>query len=331
MQCIDYSNGETRKLSINNASVVKHFYTVTADDGNPSDYWEQRLGDAESLAAPVLRRAIETPDWQPRGDDRACVALWLALQHLRTTAMRRSLSDFEAQLIKLQTGTAGIERLRKVIEQSEGRPVPDDELEMIWTDLTQPGGPVIRVPAEKHIATMTSLTTSAANSFMARGWHLIKFRRRKLATSDAPIVLVKDPIADDGEGIGFGTARALTVALDRNTLLFLSDYGDADFPVDPGTIFAKAHNFGVALNAERFAFHHPDDSPLPQRAPLRGGKLTNDGIGNQMIRREGLTFSSPRDPVEPRGEEIPHYTWPIPGYTPPTQSRSDGRTGEEGV
>jgi hypothetical protein len=60
---IDLNSGRQTLVSIDDATVIKDFYTVVLDDGTRSDVWEKRLAEVEAVVAPMVRRAIDEPVW----------------------------------------------------------------------------------------------------------------------------------------------------------------------------------------------------------------------------------------------------------------------------
>lgn len=70
-------------LSINNASVIKDFYSVRLPDGSMSDVFEKAFADVEGGAA-AAHKGLLKGQWPLHGDARMDLAAWIALQHLRT-------------------------------------------------------------------------------------------------------------------------------------------------------------------------------------------------------------------------------------------------------
>ena len=54
---LDIGTGANKRISPNDATVVKHFYSIDIDDGKRSPEVEDALGKIESVAAPGSRRS----------------------------------------------------------------------------------------------------------------------------------------------------------------------------------------------------------------------------------------------------------------------------------
>lgn len=83
----DLEERQSVPLSVNDASVIKDFYTVALPDGSLSDMFEKLFAEIEDGASAALE-AILAGQWQLRGDARESLATWCALQHLRSEQIR---------------------------------------------------------------------------------------------------------------------------------------------------------------------------------------------------------------------------------------------------
>ncbi|MEV6058312.1 DUF4238 domain-containing protein, partial [Streptomyces sp. NPDC052107] len=193
-------------LSIRDASVIKDFYTVTLPDGSLSDAFERAFGKIEGAAAEALSDILAGV-WPIEGEAREAFATWVALQHLRSQDVRYSQGYMNAEMIRLIVGVSGKEALRSLIQNSESRPVSDEELDDEWRDITKPGGPDMAPSANQHVRLLSSLLPPTAAYLRDCHWTLFRFDRRSIATSDHPVTLVVAPDHPQWQGVGIATAE----------------------------------------------------------------------------------------------------------------------------
>lgn len=248
------------RVSINDASVVRDFYTIYTDDG-PSDEFEKVLASVEAEAATAFRKVLDDRVWPPDEVTRWALSWWAAIQALRTTAVRQGAEDMANLFLKLQVGAGGKESLRAQMQEALDRVVDEVELDETWNWITGPEGPGLKAGPHQHVETIMRLAPGTAHMFHDRGWLLTRFKRRALATSDSPVTLVSDLRDPDG-AVGLGTAMHVVVPLDRRTLLVMGDLHAPTGEVPASTGLAKYSNTMVAAYATRALFHHPDDDPL---------------------------------------------------------------------
>lgn len=322
---IDLDTGRRREVSISDAAVIRDFYTVVTPDGARTDAWERWLSEVEDEIAPALRRAVEMPEFRLTDDDRERLARWIALQYLRGPNNRRQMSEIASFTIRAQVGIGGLAYLRHAMSQGLGRDVAMSEAECVWDDITSPEGPEIAVAGDEHLETLARMYDKASAMVYGRSWGRIRFHRHRLAVSDAPVNLVR---GDGYLAAGWAGARAITVPLDRQTLLWLELSGGdgpaGDQDLQPTAVLAHAHNHSAVLGAERFVYFHPADDPIPpESAPRPRSKRLEVAGGLDLINRhrplpdvlEQIGTRTDRS----SGALIADYRWPISGYRPPPQ------------
>lgn len=336
-------------VSISSASVINDFYNVnigTREEPKLSDFWEKRFSEVEGMAATAFDAVVDDLVWPPRDEDRGAIALWVALQHLRSPAIRNQQQDHVAAVIRMQTAVTGIAHLKKVMTEGLRREVGDAELESEWEDLTKPGGPTIEMGARAHISLLRDLIEPTTQMFADSGWILYRFRHRALLTSDTPVTLLAHPEDHPMMGVGLGNALAFLVPLSRRVGLFIGQPGLPDAHLQGTTVIARSFNSLTANNARRSVFHHPDDNPL--RDVVLHEPVINevdDGGMDEWVNRDGWgaafngpggesTHTGPSVGAEMDYEAIPvrdtgrtefknrqkqsseraldHYQWPIP-------------------
>lgn len=329
---LDVTTGRRRIISISNAAVIRDFYTVMLPDGSRSDAWELWLSDIENEIAPALRRAIELPRFNLTDDDRSVLARWIALQALRGPDSRRAINEVGAIMTRMQVGMGGLAYLQHAMARGLERDVSLDEAEAVWDDVTGRDGPEIVTPGDDHLEILSRNFEKLAAMIYARSWARMRFTRRGLAVSDAPVTRVRGGAPDEGLGVGLADAWALAVPLDRRTLLWLELPEDGDALVDsdlsPMTLLQRQHTGSAVMGAERFVYFHPDDDPIASapdgvKVPRPPRERMRTVGGPAMINRD-RPLSDVLDQIESgqrsHGDSmIADYTWPLHGYVPPPE------------
>jgi hypothetical protein len=321
---LDVSTGQKREVSIKDAAVIRDFYTVVLPDGSRTDAWEQWLGEVESDIAPALKRAVDIPNFHVTDRDRHHLARWIALQFLRGPANRRQMAEIASFTVRAQVGMGGVAYLQHVMSKGLGRDVSLAEVEQVWADITSDGGPEIKIAGDEHLEILMRTIEKATSEVYARSWGRISFKRQHLAVSDSPVGLVRGD-TPDWLGVGLISASALTVPLDRQTLLWLSlPTGDGaldDRDLEPSAYLARAHNEASFFGAERFVYFHPDDDLIPSTVHIpRGSQRLEISGGTDFVNRDrplADVLEQIANHRNPSGEDlIADYNWPIPGYHP---------------
>lgn len=321
---VDLITGDQRRVSIADASVLKDFYTILLDDGSRSDVWERRLADIENRVAPLVRTAINAHEWQPTPQQRAALAGWIALQFLRGPDHRRTLSEMRSLMLQMTVGMGGLAYLRHVMAEGLRREVTITEAEAVWDDIHSPDGPTMKVSGEEHFASIQAMAEQGTRLIASRSWHRVRFQRRTLAINDSPVALIPAEDHPHFRGVGLANAGAVTVALDRRTLLWLADPWMPDFEFPPSTVLARAHNRSVVFGAERFVYSHPDDSdptdgllPRPPRQRIGVDSLADFANRDRPLDDVLAQIAENERNGDPDSITA-DYTWPIPGYEAPS-------------
>jgi hypothetical protein len=193
------------------------------------------------------------------------------------------------------------------MSQGLGRDVSLAEAEVVWDDIMSAEGPRVAVAGDDHLKLLAGLYDAATAKVHQRSWRRVRFAKRTLAVSDSPV-------------------GALTVPLDRHTLLWLQQPGETgpteDREMEPSAVLARAHNTFAVIAAERFVYHHPDDQPIPPDTEIPRAQQPRIHItGGSDFANRDPPLSDVLDQIaahtDRRGETlIADYTWPIPGYSP---------------
>ncbi len=324
LQRVGLPGDRSHPVSVNDASVVKDFYTVTLPDGSATDLFERLFGEVEQPAATVLRD-VRDGAWPLGPAPKATLAGWIALQHLRSQSIRRTQTEIRAQTIRLVVGATGKEALRRHIEAAEGSPVDDSRLSDEWADLTKPGGPTLSPDPDEHMRAVVDLLEPTTMMLASMQWSLSRFDDDPLITSDHPVVLLPRPDHPRWSGIGIANAGGFAVPLHRRLGLVIGASPDLpDMRVTGTEPLADVLNAGVGHNARLCLFHHPDDASVVAGLSLAGPREAEMGPPNddRFIREEGLfsgldpeQLSALASPFngDASGFGLDDLPWPIPG------------------
>ena len=313
--------GLTHAVAVSDATVIKDFYSLPGPDGELSDHFERMFGEIEGLAAAALK-AVLTHAALPPGEQREALAVWIALQYLRSEGIRNQGVEHDAQMIRLVVGASGKQALRAHIEAHEGAEISAARLEAEWADITKPSGPTLRADPRDHIKILLELLPGTAALIHDSQWMVLKFQRRKLVTSDPPVSLLPDETLPAWYGVGLATAAGFVLPLDRETglIVFSGQFGEDAY--GPGS--TKMHKVLVGQtmgNARKAIYHHPADDPraffggLPdlresEMAPVGDGLIKEEGFF-AGIKPDQKLPSMPHDD-EKDGFSLADLTWPIP-------------------
>ncbi|WP_170301349.1 DUF4238 domain-containing protein [Saccharopolyspora hirsuta] len=298
--------------SVRNVAAQNHFHTV--GEFEEPDAFEKVLSEVEGQALGIIRGFAEG-EFPPSEQNRWAFAHYMALQSVRGPDTRRTIEHLRATMVRLEVGVGGRKNVGAWIRDNLGfDPTPEQE-ERIWEEATQPGGPPIGFSNLAHIQNAVATALKLTPYLATRPWALIRFDRRSLITSDAPVSLVRRPDDEPWDGVGFATAWGVTFPLTRKLGLLMSDPMamlegvGADAPrvqelrglvlagkidrVQPGTTATeKLFNLHTVESAREYVFHHPDDErfvpadlPEPDLVNIKpaGGLVDMDFDGEPLF------------------------------------------------
>lgn len=257
---------EPKTISRRDAAVRSNFYNIHLDGESPN-LFEDTLQNIESAAAEPLRRLAHGQE-HFSVDDRETVATWCAVQYLRGPDMRQAQSDLIDMLLKADVLSRGPKGIREALEHELGRAPTEEEVTEAWELMSDVDAYRLKARSEHHMQAMADTLLPCVLSFLARPWAVLRFQRRRLGTSDAPVVLV--PYLDQpmGPAAGFMNARHVLLPLARDALLTMGELQGDDakhtpIPVYQGTTkWERTVNNLIAGTARSAVFHHPDDDPF---------------------------------------------------------------------
>ncbi len=260
----------TVRSTVRKAAAEVGFYEIPTDDleeharqDHDSEAVEQALSGIEGAAAAAIERILNGKFPLDDPTVRLHLSAFVALQHTRGWRFRRDFADLArltAPAFIRQNVT--LERVREALV-SQGRSSEPDDVRDMFERLTGPDGPkpVVRQGMYVQQAVRLALEDIAPTIFIRR-WRLLTFSRPCLLTSDEPVAL---PVI---ERRGAANVPQLWLPLDRSHALEFAMSGGETVVPAPLKKAAKINQL-VASQAERWIFHHPNDSPL------EGLKLTS--------------------------------------------------------
>ncbi len=329
--CTPLSGANPYPISVSDATVQNDFYSIALPSGEVSDYFERAFSEVEGPAAAAVRMLVESAQSPgAAGDERAALATWIALQYLRSQAVRRQGAEMHALMVNLVVGTSGKQRLREHIEREEGAPISDARLDAEWKDLTSPDGPEIRANPADHLRTITGLLPGTAALVRDSPWMLVRFTRKVLTTGDHPVALLRDPNTPQWSGVGLSTAWGYSLPLARHLglIIMTSEVGTGlpDAPLAGTAYQAKTLNSSTISNSRKLLFHHPDDDPrswfggLPKPQDREMARATHEYSEDGWFAQD--TSAPSPQPIHDRVDELHEddegfslddLAWPIPG------------------
>ncbi|MEU0236412.1 DUF4238 domain-containing protein [Nocardiopsis sp. NPDC006198] len=259
---------KSHPISINAASVHRDFYMLKLEDGSDTDILEDAFGELEGPAAKAIRQIIECDNWPPTEEQRWAISEWVALQHLRTEKQRKWMSELADALVKAQIGLSISKEQQK--ELAESAP-----------SLLDPSSYEVTVTANHHAEHIQRLLARTANTFFHRAWKIMKFKRKTLATGDAPVLLLPAPNHPPYMGIGLLNAGEVVVPLARKAALIMGEFEGPDDTLPGSTMASKIINQAMINNARDAIFFHPDDKII-ETIEVPPYEETETDIGEQM-------------------------------------------------
>jgi len=265
-----YESGRKKKAivtSVNNAAVQSGFYTVTEESGEESQKVERLLSLIEGQAKAAIERILKGK-FPPDPGDRNFLALFLALQTLRTPEHRRQyevMVDY-TQKVMLEGWTPDYVRERLKEKGLE----PTDEAVAEIIDVVENPDKYEFVPHQnEHIKIMLSVATQVAPVIAARAWLVGHCKTATFITSDHPVVWYSRPTEMSRYvGVGIANAEEVYYPLDRHYVLALAPPGTlqerAIALVKDNVLFV---NSLVAGYSHKWVFQHPDDEPVHYLIP----------------------------------------------------------------
>lgn len=311
----------TRRPHVKNVALFNNFHTTPEVPDDPV-WFEKELSQVEGKAVDVIRR-IEGGKFPLRPQDRADMALFIALQAVRGPDTRNNTDEMLRNILRIEIGLGGRENIGRWIERKVGR-TPTPELEdALWREVNDPHGLQFKRPNYMHIFHAVELAEHLWPYIYLRSWQVVRFERRSLLTCDAPVSLVPRNDHEPWRGVGFENAQAVAFPLTRKIGLLMMEAlphldhipllrglqtdeerlewlrsqvssGCMDHEIPGTTALANLFNAQAVGGALRYVYHHPDD-----------GLIVPDDLPEPRL----ITVEMSPYPGGPFGEEPPFGYW----------------------
>lgn len=274
--------GERRfTQSIDDATVNRNFYLVEDHEDGP-DVLERAFSALEGSAAAVIGD-LKAGLWPLSREARDGLAHFISFQVARVPQARTMIDHLEGDLQRRVAKWGGREALASLLTLDDAE-VSADDLDVAWATATAEGGAALTRSQQEYIGSIFNIHNAVVEHMADRPWTLVRFDRRSLFTSDAPVGLIPDPAAPAWMGVGYSNAFAITFPLTRKLALLMGPKtaavgaglsaeqvrdGVADL-LDPrgSTMTEKMINGATVAAAGEWLYHHPDDSRfVPEQLP----------------------------------------------------------------
>lgn len=255
-------DGRSFRASSANIAVETGFYDVTDASGNKSTAVETHLGEIEGPAMKTLS-LVDDVGMPPAEDttERAALARYMALQATRTPEERERI--FFARRVATYAGPREVTRelvaeyLEKVhlgFEPSENEAAA--AFDFVSVNLSAPETLTQEFAIEMMLQSMDRIAPILRNLH----WTLEFDRKGRLITSDAPLVVWRQPSPRDAfEGVGIANAEEIRFPLDPVKQLVLSPRERTATARIEGKRVQNC-NADMASACHRFVVAHPRNS-----------------------------------------------------------------------
>lgn len=311
-------------INTKDASVIKDFYTILGNNGQPSDAVEDFFADEiEGKASPVLAK-LRTGDGA-KPPDKHAIASWVALHHLRSESFRDSISGNRGEMFRWLISFYGFEGLRAVMSRTLGRDVTDSEVEVEWEYLRNTPYASLELTNEHHVGSIATHLQPLTERLLREPWHMLDAKGTRLITSDTPVWMTDDHAAPM-LGTGYMTAPGFVFPVSPERLIVVGAPAEFGLPTDD---LCHLLNLHLSLTCRRAAFSATMDAQVAQAA-LRAANyvaashplLTDsqafrgrEGMYGEMAINKGFSvdpavYSAPRS--APDQLALSDFDWPPP-------------------
>jgi hypothetical protein len=254
----DRVRSEYREQGLADTAVQKDYYTIIEASGAKNRDLERILADIEGKAAEAIRLADQQSPLTE--EQRAAIAVFVALLKVRTPNFEKSFADAQDQLLrKILKGTMNSEeRIAASIaayERDKGKKLALPPKELL--DFFQRGQFSIEPHRNQTVAMMIELSSEFALLLAQMDWVFAHAPDgSEFITSDVPFGIIRPRDWKPGffSGVGILTPGAVkSIPLTRTTMLLAMDKGE--ITRHTGMPAALVHDFNIATAArtERFA------------------------------------------------------------------------------
>ena len=258
-----YARSTKRKpevTSVNNAAVESGFYTVVEESGEESQRVERLLSLIEGQAKAAIDRMVKG-QFPPDVEDRSALALFMAMQMMRTPEHRRQYEASVDYMQKVMLEGWTPEYVRERLEQDGLKPTDEAVAEVM--DVVENPDSYRFIPHQnEHIKIMLNIATKVAPVIAERAWLLGRCKTATFITSDHPVVWWSKPNeTSEFMGVGVGNAEEVYYPLDRRYVLALALPG----ALPDGMVMQLVKDNVLFVNSleasesHKWVYRHPDD------------------------------------------------------------------------
>ncbi|MCU1491815.1 MAG: hypothetical protein JWM85_3220 [Acidimicrobiaceae bacterium] len=329
IQVVDLrADGRSFPRSIDDAAAENDYNTIELKNGSLSDEAEVAIANrVEGPAGAVIAR-IARGGWMEE-DELEVVARLVLFQLLRVPTRRDEGDALADLLMKLTVAAEGPMGMRRSLENHLGRPPTEEEVTEAWVSVGDLNWNVSR-QSEAHLVDSFKLLDEFLEPFtMTYSWHVMRWDRRHLLTSDSPIILAANPEMPQIYGVGMANAQVIYFPVSRSCCLLLRNRVDPDWDVPNGreihgtTTSARAVSRMMAENATRWLYHHPDDSlaellgpraslPMPQSVTYETAHVRRLQHRLKVMAEYAAEHPDEPHPMSPGGHQINWADFPDP-------------------
>lgn len=269
---LDTEEGKIWTTGTKDTAVIKNFYMVYDQDGEPYDIFEVEFLDkqVEGPAAPVLAKAAVGEDLTDK--EREKLAVFIGIQSVRGKAFPKPVEDAMVRMAKLQLQLAAeliedgyeVAGVREAVEEVLGREATDQEVQEFAESARNTQDYKYEVHRPAMLGHYMDIGLRTADLLLGYEWQVIRFDDPVLITADEPVWLEASGSVGP-YGVGFGTADAIWMPLGPAAALRMVRPGLEE--VDVATVDLERLNQGVAGQAHRFLYGDPE---LLDKANLEG-------------------------------------------------------------
>ena len=213
----DRDKNEVRTQQPVNTGVIGHFYTMEDADGRQRFELEQMLSEFEGKARPGIKKLAAKE--QPTDEEKADLAIFVALAGFRTPDIIESLKLFNSGLIGdiAKRMFANVDQVKETMRGKPGSPTSEEELEQEakeMVDFAQSGQYEVTTNHRWAVGMAMKMAFEVAPLLAGRNWLVVHRpnKKKSFVTTDAPVVLsTVTPREPSFYGIGFGNTDAMVV------------------------------------------------------------------------------------------------------------------------
>jgi hypothetical protein len=261
----DRDSNEVRVQSPLNTAVIGHFYTFTDSEGQKRYELEQMLAKVEGKASPAIVKLAAKE--QLSGEERADLAIFIALAVCRTPDMVESVQQLTAGLISdiAKSMFSNTEQTKAIVRDKFGVTTSEQELEVeagAITKFVQDGDYEVKTNHTWAVGVSVAMALEIAPVLVGRDWLVVHRQNEKksFVTSDAPVILsTVKPRKPSMFGIGFCGHDAMVVfSLTQSCALIISGKNGALGHRDVNEETIRNINLNIANGFQRFVIGRDD-------------------------------------------------------------------------